>query len=66
MATTAQYTAAAREFVAAFVQTDRQWDTSTLASYLPKGRALRSDAAYAGPGTIASIAAFMRSESVAQ
>lgn len=65
MTTQTQYTAAAREFVAAYVRTDRQWDTDTLASYLPKGRVLRRDASYSGPATIASIAAFLRSESVA-
>lgn len=63
MTTQTEYTAAAREFVTAYVRTDRQWDTDTLASYLPEGRVLRSDAVYSGPATIADIAAFLRRES---
>lgn len=61
MTTQTEYTAAAREFVAAYVRTGRQWDTLTLASYLPQGRVLCDDEiAYSGPVTIAEIARWMR------
>ena len=62
MTTEKQFIDAARAFVRAYVKTGRQWDTMTIASYLPEGLRLRNDAAYAGPATIADIAAFMREE----
>lgn len=64
MTTKTTYTAAAREIVEQYVRTGRQWDTDTLASCVPHGRVLRSDAVYSGPATISSIAAFLRRESV--
>lgn len=53
---------AARYFVAEYVRAGRQWNTETLASYLPHGLRLRSDAVYSGPATIADVAAFLRRE----
>lgn len=62
MTTKAEFTAAARAFVANFVKTGRQWDIRTLESYLPNDLRFRDDADYSGPVTVSAIAAFMRAE----
>lgn len=58
-------TAAARDFVASIKLTG-EWNTDTIARVLPRGWTIPLDADYAGPVTIASVAAFIRAEAVAE
>lgn len=63
--TKAQATAAAREFVASYVNTGMQWSTDCTMVGLSGQFVLIEDAEFADAPTIANVAAFLRGNVVA-
>jgi hypothetical protein len=56
---------AARQFIEQFVATDREWNTHTLASFLPEGWCLPDEVDFCDdPTSICRVATFLRNEAV--